>query len=85
MTIYKLYSQRKRDVEKDGSEVFVYDKIPQKIRAQIQFIWEEAICLYYEYFGFEVTVSDNNAGWNCIRRPFCKSNARLTLSSKKNQ
>lgn len=84
MTIHKLYSQRKRDAEKDGSEVFVYDKIPQKIRAQIKFIWEEAIGPYYEYFGFEGNISENNAGWKCIRRAVCKSKGRLSLSSKKN-
>lgn len=84
MVIQKLFSQRKRDAEKDGTEVYKYDEIATPIRAQIKFIWDEAIGPYSEVSEFHITSSENNKGWENIRHQVRKSKGVLTLSNKRN-
>ncbi len=42
MAIWNLYSKRKRAVEQPFNDVFVYDKLPNKLRVQIIHILSDA-------------------------------------------
>lgn len=46
MTVYDTYSYRRRVAKGDVPDVFVYDKLPIKLRIQIVHIWRDAIGVY---------------------------------------
>lgn len=85
MVFHKLFSQRKKDSEKEGPDVYQYDKIAEPIKAQIEFIWDDAIGYYFVPAGYGTHVpNNNNEGWNLIRKEVCKSKGQRTLKNQSN-
>ena len=82
----KIYSHRKRDIERGESyDVYKYDVFPQSLRVQIKFIWETAIGPYYRSHAYDMSSPDNNnAGWETIRSTICREKGKSSLSSYEN-
>ena len=66
MTVFDLFSFRKRRAEGDVPDVFVYDTLPDPLRVQIVQICREAIGQRFASAGDLIHPPENNDGWQFV-------------------
>lgn len=54
MEIFDLFSKRQRRLRGDVPDVYVYDDLPQELRTQIVYIWDDALGDDSQYFDINV-------------------------------
>ncbi len=83
MSIFDIYSKRKKRTEQTEPDVYQYDKVPSTVRKQIEYIWDEAIGRYWAPRGSYMPLtppSHNNEGWELIRHAVCRERGIETLA-----
>ena len=84
MPVFDLYSYLKRAADGDLPDVFVYDEIPNELRVQIIYIWNDAIGGFHKYSGLEfiTNVTENNEGWYFIHNTLAKEYGVFSLDGE---
>lgn len=83
MSVLDPYSRRKKLAEEGAPDVFVYDRVPGILRAQVQHIWDDALGYYWAPRGFATSSpSHNNRAWNFIRNQLCREKGVLSLANE---
>src|SRR5262249_49146032 len=74
MTVFELYSQRRKRETQTEPDVYRYDVFPPALRGQIEHIWNDAIGPYYQpsEYGFGREPEHNNRGWEAIHKIVCR-------------
>jgi hypothetical protein len=85
MSVLDLYSRRKKFAESGEPDVFVYDSVPDVLRAQVHHIWNDALGYYWSPSGYEIgsPPKHNNHAWDFIRDQLCREKGRLSLAGRK--
>ena len=83
MGIHDTYSRRKRLAEQGELDVYVYDEVPTVLRAQVEYIWDDAIGPYWQSSGFYTGMppANNNTDWRSIRHQLCREKGVLSLAN----
>ena len=83
MPVFELYSHLQRAAEGGLPDVFNYEEIPNKLRVQIIYIWNDAIGGYHVYSGLEFgrNISQNNSGWHFIHNKLAREYGVLSLGN----
>ena len=86
MPVFDLYSHLQRAAKGELPDVFKYGEIPNELRVQIIYIWNDAIGGYHVYSGLELgrKVVQNNNGWHFIHDKLAREYGVLSLGSKDN-
>lgn len=84
MPVFEIFSSRKKKAERDGSDVYQYDSIPEKVRAQILHIWNDAIGPYAEQVYYGAPPPHNSLAWDTIRNRVCREQGKMRLSGEDN-
>lgn len=66
MAKYELFAKRGKQIQ---SDVLVYDLMPEKLRVQIRYIWEDALALERAYDAY---ANEANRNFDYIRNYICR-------------
>ncbi len=82
MSIYELFSRRKKKAEQTEPDPYRYDDIPEPLRNQIMFIWRDAIGAWHtpSAFGGSHEPPHNNQAWIFIQRTICREKGIVSLA-----
>lgn len=81
MPIVDLYSRRNQDPSHAESQDRIYDEIPETVRIQIVYIWDESIGRYAPHHGRSYGPKhENNAAWNKLHDTVLREKGLLRLS-----
>ena len=86
MPVLDLYSRRKRYAERGEPDVFVYDAVPEVLKAQVERILDDAIGRYWGRgeIGYGSSIPDNNdEGWEFVRNQLCRGKGVRSLASER--
>ncbi len=78
MTIFDLYSKRKKRLLGDVPDVFTYDKIPHALKVQIVHIWKDSLGNENEYYNRKKVSSTYEA----ITETLCREYGVFQLQGK---
>jgi len=83
MAVIDTYSRRKRLAEQGEEDVYIYDTVPTVLRAQVEYIWDDAIGPYWKASGFSTGMppANNNTAWRSIRHQLCREKGVLSLAN----
>lgn len=83
MSVRDLYSYRKRIASGKVPDVFVYDRLPDQLRAQIVHIWRDSIGRFVNRSDRILGISppSNNDGWIFIHNTFAREHGVLNLTN----
>ena len=81
MTVFDLFSYRKRAAEGERPDVFVYDKLSQELRVQIVGIMRDALGRFHVGSAYEVgTQIANNEAWEFIHDTVAREHGVFKLA-----
>lgn len=80
MPIYDLFSRRHKRKYHEGSDVHIYDAVPNVLRGQILHIWDDAVgpCAP------DLHPFNNCEAWREFRQLMCREKGLHTLKGKTN-
>lgn len=83
MPVFDIFSKRKRrSKEANEPDVYQYDEVPNSLRTQIRFIWDDAIGRYYRPAPYGETPRNNNSAWKFIRDSVCREKGVQSLAGR---
>ena len=85
MSVFSLFSHRKRLNRGEMPDILVYDNLPESLRVQIVHIWNEVVGPYYVYTGLieeDLDVVENNEGWKLIHDVVAREHGIFRLGSQ---
>ena len=84
MPVVDLFSQRNRVAEGKMTDVFIYDRLPEKLLNQIVHIWWDAIGPYYDHQGLGTSKPHNSYGWDHIHKTVAREHGVSRLAQANN-
>ncbi len=84
MPVFDTFTKRKRQAERAGKpDVYQYENLPQPLRAQVMYIWGEALGGYRQMDRFDFDAPPpSNARWQLIRDVVARERGVFSLSGR---